>query len=52
MHFDTRNRRQFVITEYREWDLFTVSIVTGERAGHRIIKKKRNATKAYLYISF
>ena len=41
-----KKRRAFVATEYREWDLFTVSMVTGEKAGHKIIKKVRNATKA------
>ena len=50
-----KKRRAFVITEYREWDLFTVSMVTGENAGHRIIKKCKMRQKlnlTYLFEKF
>ena len=50
-----KKRRPFVITEYREWDLFTVSMVTGEKAGHKIIKKcemRQKLNFTYLFEKF
>ena len=50
-----KKRRPFVITEYREWDLFTVSMVTDGKAGHKIIKKcemRQKLNFTYLFEKF
>jgi len=47
-----KKRRGFVATEYREWNLFTVSMVTGEKAGHKIIKKSAKCDKSLILCIF